>query len=203
MDLQSNQEPLLFRLRYTCSITGKEAPKISGRDTFKLLLFTTFLTSTKVLDTKLCSWFSSYNRIEMLIQLLHLTSCTSSDMNSLYTTTNSLHFFQASVELYTRYTCRHILQSKRIQIQSSEVFWSSIITWHLLTCYKDVGSPKSVSSFHKAPHSYAVFHFYSIRDCVPYLKKKVKVTNVYWLEYNIQFGRNIRSKRKISIFNTE
>lgn len=106
MDLQSNQEPLLFRLRYTCSITGKEAPKISGRDTFKLLLFTTFLTSTKVLDTKLCSWFSSYNRIEMLIQLLHLTSCTSSDMNSLYTTTNSLYFFQASVELYTRYTCR-------------------------------------------------------------------------------------------------
>lgn len=72
------------------------------------------------------------------------------------------------------------LQSKRIQIQSSEVFWSSIVTWHLLTCYKDVGSPKSVSSFHKAPHSYVEFHFYSIRDCVPYLKKKkkVKVTNM-------------------------
>ena len=75
------------------------------------------------------------------------------------------------------------------------------MTKYLLTCYKDVDSPNTVSSFHKVPHSYEGFHFYSIQDCAPYLNR-VKEIHIYCLEYNTEFGKNITPKRTSCIFHT-
>lgn len=70
---------------------------------------------------------------------------------------------------------------KQIQIQCSDIFSRSFqysYDKHLLTCYKDVDSPNTVSSFHKVPHSYVGFHFCSIQDCAPYLNH-VKDKNIF------------------------
>lgn len=132
----------------------------------------------------------------MLIQLLHLTSCTSSDMNSLYTTTNSLYFFQASVELYTRYTCRPTVKKN-----SNTVFRSFLkFNCHMTFTYmlQRCGQSKVCLFFpQSSPQLCGIsFLFHSGLCTLPKKKKKSKSQTCIDLSIIFNLGEILDQKEK-------